>query len=48
VSVTAFEIAFHRSTAVPRPDTNEVNILSGESGGNLRTLSRGVFRQSLF
>jgi hypothetical protein len=48
VSVTAFEVTFHRSTAVPRPNTDEIDILLGESGGNLRTLSPGVFRQSLF
>jgi len=44
VGVTAFEVTFHPSTAVPRPDADKVDILSGESGGYLCTPSCGVFR----
>jgi hypothetical protein len=44
VGVTAFEVTFHPSTAVPRPDADKVDILSGESGGYFCTPSCGVFR----
>jgi hypothetical protein len=44
VGVTAFEVTFHRSAAVPGSDADKVDILSGESGGYLRTPSRSVFR----